>query len=86
MGCNLEKSIPKRVRIHERLMAGRSALPPRRAVPCGVLPSDYAKAIGFRSVLSMRKHIYGKIEHAGRIEPHFASKIADTLSKVNWLL
>ena len=67
-------------------MPGGSALPPRRPVPCGVLPPDYAKAIGFRSVLSMRKHIYGKIEHVRRIQPHFASKIADTLSKVNWLL
>ncbi|MBB4443493.1 MULTISPECIES: reverse transcriptase family protein [Rhizobium] len=52
----------------------------------GIEPADHAKALGFRSVLSMRRHIYGKVEHARRIEPDFASKIADTLSKVNWLL
>ncbi|ULJ75885.1 reverse transcriptase family protein [Rhizobium gallicum] len=52
----------------------------------GILPSEHAKALGFKSILSMRRHIFGKLEHAKRIEPEFANKIDITLKGVNWLL
>lgn len=52
----------------------------------GIDPSEHAKALGFRSVLSMRRHIFGKLEHAKRIEPDFAAKIGNSLKAVNWLL
>ncbi len=49
-------------------------------------PSQHADALRFRSVLSMRRHIEGKIGHAWRIEEAFADAIAAKLADVDWTL
>ena len=43
--------------------------------------TPHAQAPKFRSVLSMRRHIEGKIAHARRGEPAFADTISATLHR-----
>lgn len=52
----------------------------------GIKPSDHAESLSFRSTLSMRRHIQGKIAYAKHIEPDFAEKISKKLKDVNWLI
>lgn len=52
----------------------------------GIPPSEHARSLRFRSVLSMRRHIEGRIAHARRVEPDFAERIATAIESVNWTL
>lgn len=52
----------------------------------GIPPSEHARRLGFRSVLSMRRHIEGQIAHAKRVEEVFAADVTAKLSGVNWTL
>ncbi|QPL38382.1 RNA-directed DNA polymerase [Erythrobacter sp. A30-3] len=71
----LTREYRNKLRLHAHMLGTR-----------GISPSAHASALRFRSVISMRRHIEGKIAHARRVEEPFADKIAAQLAKVDWTL
>lgn len=71
----LTREYRNKLRLHAHMLGVR-----------GISPSAHAGALNFRSVLSMRRHIEGKITHARRVEPAFADAIAAKLAGVDWTL
>lgn len=71
----LTREYRNKLRLHAHMLGTRS-----------IPPSRHAAALRFRSVLSMRRHIEGKIVHARRVERDFANAIAQKLSGVDWTL
>lgn len=71
----LTRTFKNSLRLHAHMMGKRK-----------IAPSAHAKALKFRSVLSMRRHIQGKLEHARRVDSAFAKKIETALANVDWTL
>lgn len=71
----LTREYRNKLRLHAHMLGTR-----------GITPSVHATALHFRSVISMRRHIEGKIAHARRVEAAFADDIAAKLQGVDWTL
>lgn len=71
----LTREYRNKLRLHAHML-GKMAIP----------ASEHAERLRFRSVLSMRRHIEGKIGHARRVEEAFADSIANALAAVDWTL
>ncbi|GLK47185.1 RNA-directed DNA polymerase [Brevundimonas intermedia] len=71
----LTREYRNKLRLHAYMLADK-----------GVPPSQHARALKFRSVLSLRRHIEGKIVHARRVEATFANGIEAQLKAVDWNL
>ena len=71
----LTREYRNKLRLHAHMLGTRA-----------ITPSAHARALNFRSVLAMRRHIEGKIAHARRIEPAFADRVAAKLAEVDWTL
>lgn len=71
----LTREYRNKLRLHAHML-GTLAIP----------PSEHARRLRFRSVLSMRRHIEGKIGHARRVERVFAESISAALANVDWTL
>jgi len=71
----LTREYRNKLRLHAYMLGDKS-----------VAPSQHAASLKFRSVLSLRRHIEGKIAHARRVEPAWAEAIALQLKTVDWTL
>ena len=71
----LTREYRNKLRLHAHILGAK-----------GIAPSEHAKNLRFRSVLSLRRHIEGKIVHARRVEPVWADAIAGQLKTVDWTL
>ncbi len=47
-------------------------------------PVQHARKRGFRSILSLQRHVYGLLSHAHQVEPSFAAQVRKSLSDVDW--
>ena len=71
----LTREYRNKLRLHAHMLGTR-----------GIVPSAHADSLRFQSVLAMRRHIEGKIAHARRIEPAFATSVSTMLANVDWTL
>jgi RNA-directed DNA polymerase len=47
-------------------------------------PAKHAQHRGFKSLLGLRRHLFGLLAYAGEVEPDFASSLGEDLVQVGW--